>query len=159
MEVFLADDDIIALNGLERMIHWDKIGAKVIGTALTGTDALTQIKKLRPQIVLSDIKMPGIDGLELSRYLHEYYPEIRVILISGHSEFEYAQQAIKYQVVDYILKPITREKILEIENLLTQLSEEMKADRTLFSGNYDDSLQAQVFEALRSEDGAMLSIL
>ncbi len=156
MKVIIVDDDKVALRGLTKMINWEACHGEVVGTATNGTDAVLLIKKHKPDVVLSDIQMPGLDGLGLARYVHEYYPSTRIILISGHGEFEYAQQAIKYQVVDYILKPITRDKIRDIEERLREFAEESNREKYALLQAGDTDLQALIMKYLEASDDEAL---
>ena len=120
IKVLLVDDDYLALEGLCRMLHWDDFNGELAGCATDGVEAVSMIEDNPPDVVVADIKMPRMNGIELSRYLYENHRGTRIILLSGHSEFEYAQKALQYRVTDYILKPVTRQKIKELELLLKE---------------------------------------
>lgn len=152
MKILLVDDDYLALEGLQQMLHWKDFNGELIGCATNGTEAISIIKKNCPDVVISDIKMPEMDGLDLTRYLYENYRGIRMILISGHGEFDYAQRALQYQVVDYILKPITRKKITGLEERLVAISRELNPKKDSYWYMYDESLREQVLTALRKGD-------
>ena len=118
IKILLVDDDYLALEGLCQMLHWDDFNGELSGCATDGLDAVSMIEDNPPDVVVADIKMPRMNGIELSRYLYENHRGTRVILLSGHSEFEYAQKALQYRVTGYILKPVTRQKINELVPLL-----------------------------------------
>ncbi|MEK4063393.1 MULTISPECIES: response regulator transcription factor [Paenibacillus] len=106
LKVLLVDDeswnrDIVRTFGL-----WDELGMEIAGEAEDGSEALRLAGELSPQIVITDMRMPGADGVKLMNQLHECYPEIKVIVVSGYDDFKYAQNAIRYGAVDYLLKPI-----------------------------------------------------
>lgn len=96
---------------IDHLVDWDALGILQLGYVHNGADALEMILKERPQIVISDIRMPGYDGIELTRKTIEAGIATKFILISGHRQFEYAHQAIQYGVVDYILKPIQKDAL------------------------------------------------
>ena len=95
MKVLLVDDDYIALEGLSKMLHWDKFEGQVIGCVSDGLEAISVIQQQVPDVVISDIKMPRMDGIELAQYLYTNHRSVRIILLSGHGEFEYAQKALQ----------------------------------------------------------------
>lgn len=115
----IVDDEKMIRNGLVQTISWAELGIEVVGTAANGIAALEIIRNTKPHIVLTDIRMPKMDGLELTRILHEELPDIKVIIISGYEEFSYAQKALQYQAVDYILKPVGVEALVQIMKKLT----------------------------------------
>lgn len=152
MKILLVDDDYIALEGLRTMLHWEQFDGKLVGCACDGAEAVKLIRDTDPDVVISDIKMPEMDGLELARYLYEHCPETHMILMSGHSEFQYAQQALRYRVTDYILKPITRQKIQQLNEQLTAFSQELTQKDQIRKLAYDDTLKEQILQVLRNGD-------
>ena len=108
-KLIIVDDELTFCRGLEKYIRKFFNELSVDGIFNTGEQAIEYISANNVDIVLSDIKMLGMSGLELAKVLHQKYPHIQVILISGYSDFEYAKQAIKYNVVDYLTKPINFE--------------------------------------------------
>lgn len=111
LDVLLVDNEAAILGGLTNGFDWEAFGCRICGTACNGVDALRQMAVLHPAIVISDIRMPEMDGLALARHIREEYPATQVILLTGFPDFEYAQQAIQYQVADFVLKPTTEEKL------------------------------------------------
>lgn len=111
--VFLVDDEHIVLEGIRNKMDWENSQFTFAGEASDGELALSMIQEVKPDILITDIKMPFMDGLELSRILKKIQPWIRIIILSGHDEFEYAQRAISIGVEDYILKPFTHEELLK----------------------------------------------
>ena len=158
MKVILVDDDQLALEGISRMLHWDRFGGELSGCATNGKEALELIRTERPNVVISDICMPDMDGLDLAKYLFESCPDTRMILISGHSEFAYAQRALQYQVTDYILKPITRAKLNNLEERLLSIQEELTADVPPWYA-CDETLRTRVSDALHKGDMAAIGEL
>lgn len=110
-KVLIIDDESIIAKGLQTKIDWSKLGCTVCGIAGDGLEGQRLVEELKPDIVISDIIMPGITGLELSRYIYYNYPSIFTIILTAYDDFKYAQQAIKFGVKDYILKPIDKNEI------------------------------------------------
>ncbi|MEH7117333.1 response regulator transcription factor [Neobacillus vireti] len=125
-KVLLVDDERIITDGMSKVIKWESIGTNLIGTAKNGLEAFEKITQNKPDIIISDIKMPGMNGLELVAKVHEHYPEIRFILLSGFSEFDYAKQAMVYGVKHYLLKPCNENTIIDA---LKELSEELNQQK------------------------------
>ncbi|MCT2537212.1 response regulator [Aquibacillus koreensis] len=113
-KVFLIDDEMLIRKGISESIDWNKEGFEYCGDAPDGEVALPLIEKHQPHIVITDIKMPFMDGLELSKILRQRMPWIKIIVLSGHDEFEYAREAMRLQVTDYCLKPITGSDLLSL---------------------------------------------
>lgn len=106
-KVFLVEDEIVIREGIRERIDWQAHGFEFCGEAPDGEIALPMIQSLKPDILITDIKMPFMNGLELTCIVHETMPEVRTVILSGHDEFEYAHEAIKLGVVEYLLKPIS----------------------------------------------------
>jgi len=110
-KALIADDEVKVVQLIKGLIHWDKLNLELVGIAHDGIKALADIESLKPDIVITDIRMPGYDGIELIKRAKELNPEIDVIIISGYQQFDYAHHAIKYDVKDYLLKPLKEEEI------------------------------------------------
>lgn len=108
IKVFLVEDESIVREGLRDNIPWGDYGYEFVGEASDGEMALPMIRKAKPDVLITDIKMPFMDGLALSRIVTQELKDIKIIIISGYDEFEYARQAIQVGAVQYLLKPITR---------------------------------------------------
>ena len=113
LRLMIVDDDEILRNGLVHNICWSEKNIEVVGTAKNGKEAVEKISVLAPDLILSDVQMPFMDGLELAEYVYKVYPEIKVILLTAFEIFEYAQRALKYGVTSYILKYESNDKILK----------------------------------------------
>jgi len=124
--VFIADDEHIVLEGIRNSIDWDSSDFSFAGEATDGELALSMIHDVKPDILITDIKMPFMDGLELARTLKKIQPWIRIIILSGHDEFEFAKEAISIGVEDYILKPFTSEVLLKS---LKKVSDRLDVER------------------------------
>ncbi len=125
--VLIVDDEEEVREGIIRKLDWKEYGFEVVGTAENGKDALDKIEKLKLDIVLTDISMPFLDGLELGRILKESMPGIKIIIFSGSDDFEYAQKAIKINVIEYILKPVSAMELSAVlKKVKNKLDEEYK---------------------------------
>lgn len=109
IRVIVADDEEKVCKLICQLIDWDALEMELVGTASNGIEALRLIQDKKPDLILSDIRMPGYNGLELMKQARESHPDLEFIIISGYSSFEYAQTAIQYGVQDYILKPVNRQ--------------------------------------------------
>ena len=110
--LLIVDDEATMRKGLSSFIDWESIDCIVSGAACDGADAIEKIEENPVDIVITDIKMPVIDGLGLAKYIYENHPEIAVILLTGYGEFEYARTAIRYNVSHFLLKPTSKEEIV-----------------------------------------------
>ena len=107
-KVFICEDESIVREGLRDMIPWEKYGFEFAGDAPDGEMALPMIRKIRPDVLITDITMPFMDGLSLAKTVTKELPDIKIIVISGYSDFEYARKAIEIGVEQYLLKPVTK---------------------------------------------------
>ncbi len=141
--ILLADDEEEVRKGIIRKIDWAQVGFEVAGDAENGEDALEKIELLKPDVVMTDIRMPYMDGLSLSAKIRQKYPSIKILIFSGYDDFEYAQQAIKLNVTEYILKPVNVEELTEIlKKVRDSLDEEIQQRRnvSLLRESYKNSL-------------------
>ena len=120
-KVMIVDDEPVISHGLVNFVNWGANDCEISGEAENGLEAIELIKRQKPDIVISDIKMPGLDGLGLAKYLYENYPEIKMILLTGYADFAYAQRAIQYGIIEFLLKPVFTEKIIESVNKAKQI--------------------------------------
>ncbi|WP_246061856.1 response regulator transcription factor [Paenibacillus oralis] len=131
--MLLADDEKIIVEGIASVVDWEALDTELVATARNGIDAYEKMVELEPDIVISDIKMPGMDGLSLVSKAHKEYPAIKFILLSGYSEFEYARTAMQYDVKNYLLKPCNQAKITAALNDIVHELNEKKAQETFIS--------------------------
>ena len=108
----IVDDIPIFLEYLRGFINWEEYGFEICGQASNGKEAFEMIEECYPDVILTDITMPYMDGLELAEAVMNQYPDISVILITGNNEFEYARKALKIGVCDYIVKPFEKEELI-----------------------------------------------
>lgn len=127
--VLLADDEEEIRTGISRKIDWPRLGFSLVGEAGNGEEALELAEQLRPDVVLTDIKMPFMDGLELCRRLRQSLPAAKLVVFSGFDDFEYARQAVGMGVSEYILKPINAPELMEVLNKLRELLDRQRLER------------------------------
>lgn len=141
LKIFLVEDESIVREGLRDNIPWQQYGYKFVGEASDGEMALPMIQKTQPDVLLTDIKMPFMDGLSLSRIVHQEFPDMKIIIISGYDDFEYARQAISVGVEQYLLKPITR---ASLQKVLTELKAKIESEQE--QKNYQEKFQNETRE-------------
>ena len=141
-KVLLVDDETLIREAISENIQWEEIGFSFMGACENGKQAMEAIEKEQPDLLLTDINMPFVDGMELTKFVYENYPDTKVIIISGFDEFEYAKNAVKYQVLEYILKPITpmefTETLLRVKKMFDERKEsqrDMKKIRSAYVSN------------------------
>ena len=131
-KILIVDDEEEIRLGIIKKISWEKLGFMVVGDAENGQEALEKSEKLQPDVIMTDIRMPFMDGLELGKKLREVMPTTKVIVFSGCDDFEYAKEAIKFNVIEYVLKPINSLEIVEIlKKLKMNLDKEFNEKRNL----------------------------
>ncbi len=154
MKVLVADDEERVCALICALIDWPRLGLTLCAKAYDGISALELIKTESPDLVITDIRMPGLDGLELIRKAKEIQPNVQFIIISGHKQFDYAQTAIKYGVAEYLLKPI---KKLELEQTLTKMITRYNEQQSLYQ--VTEQLQQQVTQDRRQKRILAFSLL
>ena len=123
--VIVVDDEILVREAICENINWSHLGYELVGNCENGKSAIEFLEENDVDVVLTDICMPYVDGMELSEYIHTNIPNTRIIIFSGYDEFEYAKKAIRYNVEDYLLKPVTA---FELSEVLTKLKHSMDLD-------------------------------
>lgn len=113
LKMLIADDEQIIVEGIRESIDWRSFDICVAGTAKNGVEALDMAIKLHPEIIITDIKMPGLNGLELVKEIRKLIPCVKIILISAYEQFDFAREAIELGVCSYITKPLKKQKIIE----------------------------------------------
>ncbi|MED1562477.1 hypothetical protein AJ85_02350 [Alkalihalobacillus alcalophilus ATCC 27647 = CGMCC 1.3604] len=126
MNVLLVDDEIQIRKGLKMKVDWRKQGFEIIAEASNGEEALEQLKCVQIDLIITDMRMPIMDGVELARICHETYPEIKVVVLSGYSDFEYVKTSMKAGVRDYLLKPVAPDELVEVLQMMAKEIQEEK---------------------------------
>ena len=128
LRVVLADDENKVILLMQKLIDWEALGYEIAGTANDGLRALELVREKQPHLLITDVRMPGCDGIELIQRAKALQPKLHFIVISGYRKFEYAQNALKYGVEDYLLKPLKQE---ELTGILLRLKEKMGQEAAL----------------------------
>ncbi len=131
LKVFLAEDEFVVREGIKNNIDWKAHGYEFCGEAGDGEMAYSMIQTLRPDILITDIKMPFMDGLTLSRMVKAQFPEIEIVLLTGYEDFEFAKEAIRIGVCSYLSKPISSENLLKEIGVVAQKIEEKNREREI----------------------------
>src|SRR5258706_7022829 len=142
-KVFLAEDEIVDRKDIRDNINWSAAGFEFCGEASDGELALPLIQSARPDVLITDIKMPFMDGLQFIRVIRKTMPDIKIIILSKHGEFNYVQEAIRLGITEYLLKPITPEKLTAVlHRVAAQLDEDRQARKNLqgLKNQVEDSL-------------------
>ncbi len=127
LKVFLVEDECLVREGLRDNIPWKELGYEFVGEAADGEMAVPMIRKTKPDLLITDIKMPFMDGLDLSRLVAKELPNTKIIIVSGYDDFEYARKAIELGVEQYLLKPITKAALTEtLKNVKEKLDREQE---------------------------------
>lgn len=141
LKVFLVEDESVVREGLRDNIPWEQWGYRFVGEAGDGEMALQLIQQIKPDVLLTDIKMPFMDGLSLSRLVHQEFPDMKIIIISGYDDFEYARGAIQVGAEQYLLKPITR---AVLQKTLSEIKTKIETERE--QKNYQEKFQSEARE-------------
>ena len=155
IKVFLVDDEIATREGIRNSSLWEEGEYTLIGEAPDGEIALPMIYEEKPDIVITDIRMPFMDGLALSRAVKRNMPWIHIVILSGYSDFVYAKQAISLGVEEYLLKPVTAD---ELRSVLNKISEKIREENRIRSNTH--ALQNRMASGMRFvQDKLLQSIM
>ena len=128
IKLVIADDERLIREGIKYGIEWDRLGIEIVGEAATGREALEMIEKHQPHLLFTDIRMPGLNGLELIKHTNQAKKNIKTIILSGYNDFSYAQDAIKLGVKDFLLKPLDDQELyITIKRVVEEINEEQIA--------------------------------
>mgnify|MGYP000345688481 CR=1 FL=1 len=142
----------IKIRSLGRRVKWEEIGFEVVGEAENGADALELVEKLEPDLLLTDIKMPFLSGIELARAVREVRPMVQIAFLSGFDDFTYAQQAIQYNIVSYMLKPISAKEIeAELIKIKKAMDQRVDKRKKREAGHPQDAIPYSAFARQLSE--------
>ena len=130
--ILLVDDEEEVIQSIIRKINWEELGFSVVGYADNGIKALEMIEESQPDVVMTDIKMPYMDGMELCSHIRREYPAMKIVLFTGFDEFEYANEAVHLEVEEYILKPVNSVELINIfTKLKIKLDQEISERRSM----------------------------
>ena len=170
LKIAIVEDEEIIRMGLAYTVDWQSMGAQVVGEAADGLEGLEIVAAARPDVVLTDIRMPRMNGLDMAKVLAEKHPAVKVVFLTSYADFEYARQAVRLNACDYLLKPVDEG---ELANILARLHEEMGTQEAGGNGDVADALVdwqellaheglnvyvRQVLEKIQSEYAFRLSI-
>lgn len=155
--VLIAEDEPIILNNIAKKVEKASPNIQIVGKASSGLDALEILKNTYADILITDIEMPGLSGLELIEQVRKTFPKVRIIILSGYSNFEYARTALRYGVEDYLLKPVEQETLSPLLNgLCARIEEEKKQNgREILSLALNNSMESDI-PYMFSEGGFLL---
>ena len=156
LKVFLVEDEVVMRNGIKNNIPWEQEGFEFVGEASDGELAYPLIKREKPDILITDIRMPVMDGLELSRLVKKELPQIKIIILSGYNEFDYAKTAISIGVTDYLLKPISSAKLLEAVKKVGDMIEK-EQDNVRLMERYEKEMEENILQEKHKLWGALAS--
>jgi two-component system response regulator YesN len=126
--ICIVDDEPLVREGLARSVNWRSFRLKVTGVYRDGLEALAAVRRDVPDVLLTDIRMPGLDGIELARVVKQEYPHVVLVFLTGYGEFEYARTAVSLGAAEYLLKPVSDEALHAILRRVTRLVSGMKRD-------------------------------
>ena len=154
LKIFLAEDEVVVRETIKRMIPWEELGFELVGEAADGEMALPLLIRQQPDLLITDIKMPFMDGLTLARLAKKEIPGLKVVILSGYDDFNYAKQAIGIGVEDYLLKPITKNALIERLSEIRSRYEHAKTQKEYYEKfqremqAYEKNSSRDFFEAL-----------
>lgn len=164
LKIFLAEDEVIVRETIKRMIPWEDLGFELVGEAADGEMALPLLLRQKPDLLITDIKMPFMDGLTLAKVAKKEIPGLKVVILSGYDDFNYAKQAINIGVEDYLLKPITKNALIERLTEIRSCYEHEKTQKEYYEKfhremqAYEKNSSRDFFEALVSGSMDMMEI-
>lgn len=164
IKVFLIEDEIIMREGIKNHINWSAEGLELVGEASDGELAYPMIKSQRPDIIITDIMMPFMNGLELSRLIKQEMPNIKIVILSGYDEFKFAKEAISIGVTEYLVKPISSGKLLEVikkvaEQIMLEREQQNKLQMKQDQLEYENLIRTKFFEKIISNTLPVTDIL
>lgn len=154
LKIFLAEDEVVVRETIKRMIPWEELGFELVGEAADGEMALPLLIRQQPDLLITDIKMPFMNGLTLARLAKKEIPGLKVVILSGYDDFNYAKQAIGIGVEDYLLKPITKNALIERLSEIRSRYEHEKTQKEYYEKfqremqAYEKNSSRDFFEAL-----------
>jgi len=159
MKVLIADDEFQIRTGLQGCIDWGKFGFDEVHISSNGLEALALFREHRCELVITDIRMPGLDGLALTEEIRRISPDTLIIILSGHAEFDYAQRALKLGVTDYLVKPVKlKEFVRLIETVREKKQPPSETEPVTADGSRHSAGMLKALEYIRKNLGGDLSV-
>ena len=154
-KVMLVDDEILMRESIAKTVNWNSLGLELVATCENGKEAINIMEKIKIDILLTDICMPYVDGLELSKHIYEKKYKCKVIIITGYEDFQYAKKAIEYQVLSYVLKPITEKELVKrLKNVVNVIDEKKQITERI-----KDKVQYSIEELETLREGFFQQVL
>ncbi len=153
-KVFFVEDEIVTREGIRDNVDWKAHGFEFCGEAPDGEMALPLLQTVKPDVLITDIRMPFMDGLQLSQIVRDRMPATKIIILSGHDEFEYAQKAIKLGVFEYLLKPVS---VQDLHNVLQKVASELDQETRRTTSSAESCEIRSKRTGPRSESGSCSS--
>ena len=155
LKLMIVDDEAVIRTGIRTCLNWESMKIDVVGEAGNGRDALSRALLLAPDIVITDIKMPIINGIEFSRRLLEKRPATKIVFLTGYSDYEYMKQAIRLGIKDYLLKPV---HVPDLEKMIQKLCMEIMQEQSdMRRGNAEKQLLTAKLPILRDRKSTRLN--
>lgn len=155
-KVVIIDDEPIIVRGLQKAIKWEEIGCSVVGTAANGLEGIEVIRNEKPDILISDISMPGMDGLSMIAALKSEFSDMEITILTGFRDFDYAQEAIRLGVCRFLLKP---SKMEELEEAVSVMMDNLKSKAVVDKTDREDALEKAGSGEDESEEVAAEEVL
>ena len=148
-KIMFVDDDAIIRRSIANKIDWESYGWELVYTARDPMEALDYLKDHQLDIILTDIKMPGISGIEMASIAMDYYPGIKFVFISGYKDFEYAQQVLKLNAVDYLTKPLEQQQLISVLKKAEELYYKDKKAEEILKEKYPQLKRKYISKLMR----------
>ena len=142
-KLLVVEDEYVIRKGIIDSIDWQEIGFCVVGDAANGREGIRCVEETQPDVILTDVRMPVMDGLTMAEAVLVKYPDIKMIILSGFADFEYAQQAIRFRVFDYLLKPTNKDRVIQC---FLRLKAKIDAERSEVMRHLN--MQSKMYEGL-----------
>lgn len=156
IKIFLVEDEFVVREGIKNNIPWRDLGFDFCGEAGDGELAYPKIRELQPDIVITDIRMPFMDGLDLSRLLKKEMPQVEIMILSGFEEFEYAKEAIRLGIAEYLTKPVSSEELIKAVQRLAEKVNEKKQEGELIA-KYEREMEENLLAERRKLFGNLVT--
>lgn len=148
IKVLIVDDESWTRDIIKAFGEWEQLGMEIVGEAEDGQEALRKTEELQPDIIITDMRMPGTDGVQLLQLLQEQYPQIKTIVISGYDDFQYAKHALRYKAMDYLLKPVDPKELDSALSNCKNSIESAQTERSVFALDLDISYLLAAYKQL-----------